>query len=87
MRLGRIVGQVVASRKDARLAGSRLLLVQPIDHERKATGRPVVAVDGQSALEGQVVFYVIAREASLAIPGKVVPSDCSIVGIVDAIEG
>jgi len=87
MRLGRVVGQVVASRKDAKLIGTRLLLVQPTNHEGAAVGRPLVAVDGVSAREGQMVFYVIAREASLAIPGRKIPSDCSLVGIVDQVEG
>ena len=87
MRLGRVVGQVVASRKDPKLTGTRLLLVQPLDHTRAPVGRPVVAADSVSAREGQVVIYLMAREASLAFTDKVIPSDCSLVGIVDHIEG
>lgn len=87
MRLAKVIGQVVASRKDPKLEGARLLLVQPLDHARNPRGRPVVAADGVSARDGQTVFYVQAREASLALPGRVIPSDCSLVGIVDQIEG
>jgi ethanolamine utilization protein EutN len=86
MRLVRVVGQVVATRKDAGLAGARLLLVQPVDRELQPSGRTQVALDGLQSREGELVVVVTAREASFAVPGKVVPSDCSIVGKVDAVS-
>jgi microcompartment protein CcmK/EutM len=86
MRLGKVVGQVVATRKDAKLEGVRLLIVQPLNDDKTPHGLPLVAADGMSSRDGQIVFYVNAREASVAIAGRIIPSDCSIVGIVDAVE-
>jgi ethanolamine utilization protein EutN len=79
------VGQVVATRKDAGLAGIRLLLLQPCDAGQQALGGYVVAADGLESLEGDTVIYVRAREAAYALPGRVTPSDCSVVARVDSV--
>ena len=86
MRLVRVTGQVVATRKDAKLSGARLLLVQPVDEGGRAAGRTMVALDAIQSREDELVYVVTAREASFAIPGRQVPSDCSIVGKVDGIS-
>jgi len=86
MRLARVTGQVVATRKDPRLLGARLLLVQPVNESGGDVGRPLVALDAIQSNEGELVFVVSAREASFALPGRLVPSDCSIVGKVDAVS-
>ena len=65
MRLGRIVGKVVASVKDPSLVGHSLLVVQPIDHDRKNAGEPLIAADVVSAGQGETVYYVSAREACI----------------------
>ena len=83
MRLARVCGQVVATRKDARLDGIRLLLVQPVDHEGNDQGRPQVAADGLSSRDRELVICVRAREASYALPGRLIPADLAIVGRVD----
>jgi ethanolamine utilization protein EutN len=79
------VGQVVATRKDAGLTGVRLLLLQPCDNRRRPLAGIVVAADGVASLEGDLVVYVRAREASHALPGRTIPSDCSVVARVDAV--
>jgi microcompartment protein CcmK/EutM len=86
VRLARVTGQVIATRKDPRLVGSTLLLVEWVDHQLRPLGRPRVALDGIQSREGDLVFVVTAREASFGIPGKVTPSDCSIVGKVDDVS-
>ncbi len=86
MFLGRIIGNVVATRKDRSLSGMRLLVVQPIDHERKETGDPLVAVDAVSSGPGETIYWVSAREAPNALPDCYGPIDAAIVGIADRID-
>lgn len=87
MRLGRVVGTVVASEKVDGLEGVKFLLVQPLDRQRQPVGEPVVAADGVAmAGPGELVYFVSSREASLALPRKFVPVDDAIVGIVDQVS-
>jgi microcompartment protein CcmK/EutM len=81
--LARVVGTVVATRKDAGLTGTKLLLIQPMKTDRKPAGRPLVAVDSVGAGSGEDVFYVRGREASFPFLPQEVPADAAIVGIVD----
>ncbi len=83
MLLARVVGTVVASRKDAGLLGMKLLVVQPLRPDRSAYGKPIVAVDSVGAGTGEEVFYVRGREASFPFLPAEVPTDAAIVGIVD----
>jgi ethanolamine utilization protein EutN len=81
---GRIVGRVVATRKDESLEGDRLLLVQPTDWHGVDEGDPLVAIDTVGAGWRELVFFVKAREAAIAAP-RIPPVDCAIVGIIDGI--
>ena len=85
MFLGRVIGKVVATRKHPSLTGIRLLIVQPLDHERKAVGDALIAADVVSAGEGETVYWVGAREAPNAFP-EPPPIDAAVVGIVDRID-
>ena len=83
MFLARVIGTVVATRKDEGLHGRTLLLIQPITTERKPSGKPLVAVDSVGAGVSEEVFYVRGREASIPFLPAEVPADAAIVGIVD----
>jgi microcompartment protein CcmK/EutM len=83
MMVARVIGTVVASRKDPALGASALLLVQPLATDGKPTGKPVVAVDSVGCGVGEQVFYVRGREAALPFLPAEVPTDAAIVGIVD----
>jgi ethanolamine utilization protein EutN len=83
MLLARVIGNVVATRKDEALVGSKLLLVQPIDARRAPVGKPLVAIDGVGAGAGEHVIYLKGREAAHPFLPKDVPTDAAIVGIVD----
>ncbi len=87
MFLARVVGTVVASRKDAGLTGVKLLLIQPLDASRAAAGKPLVATDSVGAGVTEEVFYVRGREASFPFLPTEVPTDAAIVGIVDPEAG
>lgn len=84
MRLGRIVGKVWATIKDAQLDGVKLYVLQPLDKKLKPIGNPIIAADAVGSGEGELVFWVGAREATFALPNKSIPCDASIVGIVDS---
>ena len=83
MLLARIVGTVVATRKDPRYEGIKLLVVQPLTADGAAAGRPLVAVDSVGAGVGEHVFFVRGKEASFPFHPTEVPADAGIVGIVD----
>lgn len=83
MFLARVVGTVVATRKDPGLTGTKLLVIQPLRPDRTALGKPLVAVDSVGAGAEEEVFYVRGREASFPFLPAEVPTDAAIVGIVD----
>jgi len=86
MYLGQVIGTVVCERKYAGLEGARLLVVQPLDHQRAPCGPAEVAVDTVSARAKDLVYLVGSREAALACDPSFVPVDSAIVGIVDAVD-
>ncbi len=86
MDLARVIGRVVCSQKNGALDGRKLLLVQPVTVEGRDTGKPLVAIDAVGAGAGERVFYVTGREASFAFIPDHVPTDASIVGIVDRVD-
>lgn len=85
MILARVVGTVVATRKDERLQSSKLLVVRPVDPRGKADGGHVVAVDTVDAGAGETVLVVSGSSARMAAGLKDCPVDAAIVGIVDSV--
>ena len=83
MHLGRVIGTVVATNLAPGLAGTRLLLVTPLDHALSRTGADLVAADTVRAGDGDLVYLVTSREAALALEPWFVPVDAASVGIVD----
>jgi ethanolamine utilization protein EutN len=83
MKLGRIIGTVVTVREVNQYQGCKLLLVQEVDENNKDIGEPLVAIDTVDTGVGSQVFFVTAREAAMAIPGRSIPTDAAIVGIVE----
>lgn len=86
MLLARIVGTVVATRKDERLVSSKLLVARPIDPAGKPEGTYLVAVDTVDAGVGETVLIVSGSSARMASGMKDCPVDAAVVGIVDNIE-
>ena len=83
MHLARVIGDVVATRKDENLNGLKLLILQPLTPERQPAGRTLIAVDSVGAGVGEEVFFVRGREASFPFYPVEAPVDAGIVGIVD----
>ena len=86
MLLARVVGTVVATRKDERLVSSKLLVVRPVDPAGKIEGSYLVAVDTVDAGAGEMVLIVSGSSARMAAGLKDCPVDAAIVGVVDQVE-
>jgi ethanolamine utilization protein EutN len=86
MILAKVVGTVVATRKDARLVSNKLLIARPMDPRGKPEGNYLVAVDTVDAGFGEIVLIVSGSSARMAAGMKDCPVDAAIVGIVDNVE-
>jgi microcompartment protein CcmK/EutM len=84
--LARVVGRVVCTLKNESLVGRKLLLVQPITETGDDVGKPLIAVDAVGAGAAEKVFFVTGKEASFAFLPDQVPTDASVVGIVDRVD-
>jgi ethanolamine utilization protein EutN len=86
MLLAKVVGTVVATRKDPRLVSNKLLVARPVDPKGKAEGNYLVAVDTVDAGVGETVLIVSGSSARMASGMKDCPVDAAIVGIIDSVE-
>lgn len=84
MKLGRVIGTVVATTKVAGMEGLKLLVVQPLTAALAPDGDPFVATDASAqASDGALVTWEASREAALLHAPRFIPVDHAIVGIVD----
>lgn len=86
MFLGRVVGCLWASVKDPSLETRRLLVVQPVKPTGEDSGKPLVCTDSTGAGAGELIYWVRGREASFPFLPEQVPTDATIVGIVDEVH-
>jgi len=86
MFLAKVVGNVVSTVKDPHLAAKKILIVQPIDKNGKDSGQKIIALDSVGAGAGETVYYCRGREASFPWHPDEVPTDATIVAIVDTIN-
>ncbi len=85
MILARVMGTVVATRKDDRLQGRKLLVCRPVAPDGAVDGNPLVAVDTVGAGAQEMVLVVSGSSARMA-SGKESPVDAAIVAIVDEVR-
>ena len=85
MILARVVGTVVATRKDERLLGQKLLVARAVDPHGKDEAGYLVAVDTVDAGIGDRVLIVTGSSARMASGQKDCPVDAAIVGVVDTV--
>jgi ethanolamine utilization protein EutN len=84
MKLGRVLGTLVATVKVPGMEGLKLLVVRPLTARLEGDGEPFVATDASAqAGPGALVTYESSREAALLHAPRVLPIDHAIVGIVD----
>ena len=87
MQIARVVGTVVATQKNRKLEGAKLLLVQPLTLEGQPKGTALLAIDSVGAGIGETVLIVIeGKAAGDALGRKAAAVDAAIVGIIDAVE-
>jgi|WetSurMetagenome_2_1015567.scaffolds.fasta_scaffold104080_3 ethanolamine utilization protein EutN len=86
MQLAKVIGTVVATIKDQALTGLKILLIQPLTDDMKPSGGPIAAIDTVRAGQGDLVHWITAREAALALPEPFAPVDAAITGIVDNVD-
>jgi ethanolamine utilization protein EutN len=87
MLLARVVGNVVATQKNAKLEGTKLLLVQPEDVNGAPRGAAVLAIDSVDAGVGDRVLLIQdGRSAQLILGKGVAAVDAAVIGVVDAVE-
>ena len=70
--------------KNESLDGRKLLIVQTLDADLKDKGTPMVALDSVGAGVGELVFWCRGKEASFPFKREEIPTDCTIVGIIDS---
>jgi len=85
MVLGKVIGTLVASRKEPTLEGVKLLVVRACDVDGTPTGGPIVAVDAVGAGVGEVVLYASGSSARQTQITTNRPVDATIMAIVDLV--
>ncbi len=84
MKLGRVIGTLVASVKPEAMRGLKFLIVRPLTGDLADDGEPFVATDASAqATSGDLVTYEASREAALCHDPWFIPVDHAVVGIVD----
>lgn len=87
MKIGRVIGNVVSTIRQEVFAGTKLLLVKPLDLNRRATGQVVVAVDTVGAGAGEEVIVVDEGKAAADIlQNPRAPIRALVVGIIDEVK-
>lgn len=86
MELGKVSGTVVATVKEPKLIGAKLLLVELLDLGAQPTANSVVAIDTVGAGRGDVVLVVRGSSARQAGKMESVPTDACVIAIVEALE-
>lgn len=87
MLICRVVGNLVATQKNRKLEGAKLMLVLPLDLDDQPTGATFLAIDSVSAGIGEKVLVVIeGKAAGQALGRKAAAVDAAIVGVIDAVE-
>lgn len=87
MYYAKVIGKVISTIKYKGLKGKKLLVIQPVDTETgEETGNFLVAVDSTYAGYGDYVGYEDGKEACWPFEDEMVPSDATIVAIIDSIN-
>jgi ethanolamine utilization protein EutN len=84
--LGKVIGNIWATKKYSELKSFKLMLIQPLNSELEIAGEAIIAVDTVGAGPGEIIYYITASEAVIPLPVDFAPVDASIVGIVDTIN-
>src|SRR5437870_677711 len=85
MQIGRVVGRLWATVKNPSLHAQRVLIVQPVTPELRETGKRLLCLDAVGAGAGELIYWSRGKEASFPFLPAEVPTEATIVGIIDKI--
>ncbi len=86
MQIARVVGTTVATIKDEKLVGRKLLIVREADERGTAVGKPYVAIDTVDAGAGDLVLIAAGSSARQTTLTKDTPVDAVIMAVIDSLE-
>jgi len=86
MLIGKVIGNVWATRKNEELSGCKLMIVEPYQYENHRESYPIVAVDQIGAGIGEMVLVVSGSSARISVGSGKQPIDHVIVGVVDQVD-
>ena len=87
MLIGRVIGDVVATQKDASHRGRKILVVQPLQLDESDRGEPVLALDAVDAGVGDRVLLATEGFSAMTTVGRPhSPIDMAVIGVIDQIE-
>ncbi len=86
MVIAKVIGNVVATRKDENLIGYKFMIIQKVDKDENPIGDQSVAVDFVGAGKGELVLVATGSSVRVNEPNRGRPIDMAIVGIIDEIQ-
>jgi ethanolamine utilization protein EutN len=86
MQIGRVVGCLWATVKNKNLEGQRLLVVQPLTPELTETGKRLICLDAIGVGAGELIYWCRGKEASFPFLPIEVPTEATIVAVVDEVR-
>ena len=87
MQIARVVGTVVATQKNRKFEGAKLLLVQPVTLDDQPRGTALLAIDTLGAgVHEKVLIVMEGRAAGEALGRRLAPVDAAVVGIIDTVD-
>lgn len=86
MQLAIVCGNVVATLKEPKIAGRKLLIIQPLDMELKPKGVQLVAIDAVGVGDGELILFASGSSARQTKATEGTPCDCVIMAVVDQVE-
>lgn len=86
MYIAKVIGNVVATRKEESLVGTRFMIIQRMDKEERPIGEELVAADFIGAGIGELVLVGTGSSVRVGDTNKVKPLDAAIIGIIDEIQ-
>jgi ethanolamine utilization protein EutN len=86
MKLARVEGRVWATVKDPKLDSIKLSIIQPVNEDGSPLGHTLIAADMIGSRDGDLVYWVSGAEATFPLENRQIPSDVTIVGLVDKLN-
>ena len=86
MYLARVIGCVWATAKDPNLHMQKLMVVQPLNPELQPVGKQLICTDAVGVGAGELVYYCRGKESSFPFLPVEVPTDSTIVAVVDQVR-